>query len=192
MKTVVGFNDWYRKSLQELEDIVEPPVVNKRVNNRTIILGTTEYLSPYLAYCVKYIKENTNKILPFIFFSLTEWTEEKNVQYIDCISYRKKGKIITILPQNREEWHPIIYRDGNPTTERDTTKYRITILELVRIYQNWGLDFPITKEEDDVKITITIDLEEINAMEGGKRSRRSRRKTKRIYKSKKKQSKRKV
>jgi len=154
---------------------------------------------------LKYIEENKtktknkNKILPFIFFSLTEWTEEKNVQYIDCISYRKKGKIITILPKNRREWRPIIYRDGKPTTERDTTKYRITILELVRLYQNWGLvDFPITKEEDEENITIIIDLEvinKLNAMEGSRRNRRnrrSRRKTKRIYKSKKKQSKRKV
>ena len=120
METVVGFNDWYDRSLQELEDIVKPPLVNKNGNNRTIILGTTEYLSPYLAYCLNYIKENKNKnknkILPFIFFSLTEWTEEKNVQYIDCISYRKKGKIITILPKNREEWHPFIYIYGNPTT----------------------------------------------------------------------------
>jgi len=90
-----GFNEFFEMSLDDLSRIVKPPSNGKR----TVILETTEYLFPYVAYCLKFIKEHMLDIetgnrnsLPFIFFAPAIWSENENINFIDCISYYYKQK----------------------------------------------------------------------------------------------------
>jgi hypothetical protein len=131
-KEIDGFNIFYNMSLLELDAIVNPPISG----SRRVILGTTEYLLPYVAYCLKFIIENDvdvesgNRInLPFIFFAPSEWKEDENINFIDCLSYyykKKKYAIHLLISKNKKTW---LTRDGSP---------RVTICELMRLRKNLG------------------------------------------------------
>jgi hypothetical protein len=127
-KSIPGFERYNTMSLNELTSIVQP------TSTRTIILGTTEYLLPYVAYCVKFITEKGIDIetgekstLPFLFYAPDEWTMKGNINFIDCISnYYKQQKypITVFLPKDQTKW---VDPQGQP---------RVTILELYRLVSN--------------------------------------------------------
>jgi len=139
------YEKYDKMSLIELTKLLNPPR-----KGRIIILGTTEYLFPYVAYCIKFIKENNLSIengnrskLPFIFFALLEWTEEKNIDYIDCLSHYYKHKDITI--------HVFISKDKNKWVNQTTNIPRITIYELIRFYNKTGnIDISVYSKEPDM------------------------------------------
>jgi hypothetical protein len=163
-KSIPGFEKYNTMSLNQLTSIVQP------ISTRTIILGTTEYLLPYVAYCVKFIAEKGIDIetgdrptLPFIFYAAEEWTMTGNINFIDCISnyYKQKKYPITVfLPKDRTKW---VDPKGQP---------RITILELFRLVSNIRDNIPIKIDDsNDEYYKISI----ITLSGGKKRNKRSKR-----------------
>lgn len=142
-KEVAGFDEFSKMTLEQLSEIVKPPSDGKR----TIILGTTEYLSPYIAYCMKFIEKHEidiesgkRPLLPFIFIALDYWNEERNINVIDCISYyyrHNKYRINILISKDRTKW---LTKDGKP---------RITILEMLRLNNNIIGEVPIEITDDD-------------------------------------------
>ena len=180
MKEVAGFMDFYSMSLQDLSKIVNPPT-----ESRTVILGSTEYLSPYVAYCLKFISENrldiesgNRGVLPFIFFAPIQWSENENINFIDCLSYYYKNtdKLSTIhilISKNKTSWL---------TPGRQP---RITILELMRLYNNLG-NIEIRIEDDTFnpntyKVVITN-----NILGNGQKMKKNRNMRIKIYKKSRK------
>ena len=156
-KSIPGFERYNTMSLEQLTSIVQP------TSTRTIILGTTEYLFPYVAYCLKFINEHKMDIetgdrptLPFIFYASIEWTMTGNINFIDCVSeyYKQKKYPITVfLPKDQTKW---IDPKGQP---------RVTILELFRLVSNVRHNIPIKiddSNEEYYKISI-------NSPSGGKK-----------------------
>jgi hypothetical protein len=170
------FMEYYNKTMEELSQITNPPL-----KSRDILLGTTEYLFPYVAYCIKYIENNCNisctdedkEKLPFIFYAAKNWSEENNINTLDCISAfytaGKYNKIIIFLPIDKSAlYNP----QGQP---------RITVKEIYRIYKNIG-NVNITVETDVQKHKLIINIPPLTL--GGKN-----RKQKKTKKNKKKQKK---
>jgi hypothetical protein len=164
-KNIDGFNSYYEMSLDQLDKMLDPPNDGSRI----FILGTTEYLLPYAAYCLKFIdkykEEQEKKPVPFIFFALLEWTEIENIEYMDCVSNYFKNKnyeIRIVIPQDRTKWR---------TLNRDI---RITIYELIRLNKNLG-NIPIEIYIDDSEVyKIVIKPKR----DGGKLSKSRKRKNK--------------
>lgn len=173
--------------IQDLSKIVNPPT-----ESRTVILGSTEYLSPYVAYCLKFISENrldiesgNRDVLPFIFFAPIQWSENENINFIDCLSYYYKNtdKLSTIhilISKNKTSWL---------TPGRQP---RITILELMRLYNNLG-NIEIRIEDDTFNPnTYRVIINNISGkgLKRGSKKRRTRsykkRRTRRSYKKTKK------
>lgn len=132
--SIPEFNECNSRTLDELRIMTEPPSSD---SNRQVILGTTEFLCCYVAYCVKYIQENEGSKLPFVFFAPSIWTIEANIEFIDCsVHFAKQNtfnnEIIMLLPRDKKKW---ITPTGEP---------RVTIMELFRIFKILG----------DVKISI--------------------------------------
>jgi hypothetical protein len=162
-------------SLEELSAILNPPTGGIR----RVILGTTEYLLPYVAYCLHFINKHKLDIesgqisLPFIFFAPAEWSLTANINFIDCLCHyyaSNKYTINVFLSKDKEYWFT---PEGQP---------RITIYELIRLYTNLG-DIRVIVEDDTYhpnvyKVIIN------NTLAGGRK--KSKRKTKR--KSKRKRS----
>lgn len=172
-KAIPGFDKYNAMSLEQLTQIVQP------TSTRTIILGTTEYLFPYVAYCLKFIAEHGMDIetgdrpaLPFIFYAAPEWTMVGNINFIDCVSeyYKQKKYPITVfLPKNQTKWIDLA---GQP---------RVTILELFRLAKNVGYTIPINiddSNEEYHKINIVVPS-------GGKKRTKRTKKSKMSKKSKK-------
>ena len=162
-KTIDGFDAFDKMSLEELDNIVKPPTDG----SRTIILGTTEYLLPYVAYCLKFI--NRNKIhtasgnrdaLPFIFFSLPVYTEVDNIKFIDCVSHyyeTKKYIINLVISKDKKNW---LTPAGKP---------RVTIYEMMRLLKNLG-DIEVTIDDSDTNVyKVTFE----NKSTGGRKKRKT-------------------
>jgi len=160
--TIDGFDAFDKMSLEELDNIVKPPTDG----SRTIILGTTEYLLPYVAYCLKFI--NRNKIhtasgnrdaLPFIFFSLPVYTEVDNIKFIDCVSHyyeTKKYIINLVISKDKKNW---LTPAGKP---------RVTIYEMMRLLKNLG-DIEVTIDDSDTNVyKVTFE----NKSTGGRKNKR--------------------
>jgi hypothetical protein len=157
---IPGFREYYKMSLNELEELTLPSA-----NSRTIILGTTEYLLPYVAYCLKFIEDNKINIetgartmLPFIIYAPIKWSMEDNLHTIDLMAYLYKHKYMNIriiVPEDRTK---LFLPNGNP---------RVTFLELFRLYKNLGnLDISIRKNGSQIIGTIK------HKIDGGKRKKR--------------------
>jgi hypothetical protein len=155
-ESIKGFETYNTMSLDQLTSIVQP------TSTRTIILGTTEYLLPYVVYCVKFITKHGIDIetgdrptLPFIFYAPNEWTMKGNINFIDCISnyYKQKKYPITVfLPKDRTKW----VANDQP---------RVTILELFRLVSNVRDNIPIKIDDSNseyYKISIS-------SLSGGKK-----------------------
>lgn len=159
---IAGFDAFNKMELEELDNIVKPPTDG----SRTIILGTTEYLSPYVAYCLKFIKNNDIKTasgnrdtLPFIFFSLPVYTEVDNIKFIDCVSHyyeTKKYIIHLVIPKDKKNW---LTPAGKP---------RVTIYEMMRLLKNLG-DIEVTIDDSDTNVyKVTFE----NKSTGGRKNKR--------------------
>ena len=156
--SIPGFEIYNKMSLKQLTPIVKP------TSTRTIILGTTEYLLPYVAYCVKFIaergidREMVDRHLPFIFYAPNEWTMMGNINFIDCISNyykQKKYPITVVLPKDKTKW---VGPEGQP---------RVAILELFRFVSNVGDNITINidnSNSNDEYYKISI-----NSLSGGKK-----------------------
>ncbi len=135
------FVPYYKMSLEELHEITTPPE-----KSRCMILGTTEFLFPYIAYCLKFIEKNDDSaVLPFIIYAPSEWNLIDNISMIDYISNFYKSKmhqIIIFLPKDNNKW----FTASEP---------RITIMEMYRLFMNLGdIDIEVEEIEDKYKITI--------------------------------------
>ena len=135
------FIPFYNMSLEELHEITAPPE-----KSRCVILGTTEFLFPYIAYCLKFIEKHDRSVdIPFIIYAPCEWNLIDNISMIDYISNFYKSKmyqIIIILPKDNNKW----FTASEP---------RITIMEMYRLFLNLG-DIDIDVEEIENKYKITI------------------------------------
>ena len=136
------FVPFYNMSLEELHQITSPPE-----KSRCVILGTTEFLFPYVAYCLKFIEKNDSKsmVIPFIIYAPCEWNLTDNISMIDYISNFYKSKmyqIIIFLPKDNNKW----FTASEP---------RITIMEMYRLLLNIG-DIEIHVEEIEEKYKLTI------------------------------------
>lgn len=137
------FVPFYNMTLEELHKITHPPE-----KSRCVILGTTEFLFPYVAYCLKYIEQNENTPSPFIIYAPCEWNLMDNISMIDYISHFYKSKtykIIIFLPKDNNKWFT-----------SDNLEPRITIMEMYRLFLNLG-DIEINVEELDEKYKIVIE-----------------------------------
>jgi hypothetical protein len=161
-KTIAGFDAFDKMSLEELDNIVNPPIDG----SRTIILGTTEYLLPYVAYCLKFIDHNkidaesgNRATLPFIFFSLPVYTEVDNIKFIDCVSHyyeTKKYIIRLVISKDKKNWLTLA---GKP---------RVTIYEMMRLLKNLG-DIEVTIDDSDTNVyKVTFE----NKSSGGRKNKR--------------------
>jgi len=138
------FLPFYNMTLEELHKITSPPE-----KTRCVILGTTEFLFPYVAYCLKFVEKNQYIMedTPFIIYAPCEWNLIDNISMIDYISnfYKSKTyKIIIFLPKDNNKWFTA-----------DNLEPRITIMEMYRLFLNLG-DININVEEDADKYKITI------------------------------------
>ena len=175
------FIEYYNKTLEELNIITNPPP-----KSRDILLGTTEYLFPYVAYCVKYIENNCNtnctdkdkENLPFIFYAPLLWSDDDNIKLIDCISafYKagKYNKIIIFLPKNKKT---LYNQQGQP---------RITVKEICRLYKNIGnVDINVETDAEKHKIIINIPEPISSGGKAKKNKKTNKQKNKKTKKNKK-------
>jgi hypothetical protein len=138
------FIPFYEMTLEELHMITSPPE-----NSRCMILGTTEFLFPYIAYCLKFIEKHDRSLdIPFIIYAPSEWNLIDNISMIDYISNFYKSKmheIIIILPKDNNKW----------VTADNYLEPRITIMEMYRLFLNLGdIEIHVEEIEDKYKITI--------------------------------------
>jgi hypothetical protein len=137
------FIPFYNMSLEELHEITAP-----LEKSRCVILGTTEFLFPYIAYCLKFIEKYDQSLdIPFIIYAPCEWNLIDNITMIDYISNFYKSKmyqIIIILPKDNNKWFTA-----------DNLEPRITIMEMYRLFLNLGdIEVHVEEIEDKYKITI--------------------------------------
>lgn len=176
-KSIPEFDQFYRMSLEELSAILDPPTNGVR----RVILGTTEHLFPYVAYCLHFINKHRVGIesgqiaLPFIFFAPAEWSLTANIDFIDCLSHyyaSNKYTINVFLSKDKTSW---LTPEGQP---------RIAIYELIRLYTNLG-DIRVIVENDTYHPNVYKVI--INNTLGGGR-KKYKRKSRRKYKNKRKRS----
>jgi hypothetical protein len=146
MKTPYSFIDYFEsltleKSNNDLKKYIEDP------NRRVPILGTTEFLFPFVANCILNANDPNKKSLPFIVYAPLEWSNDDNINTVDCFGKGIKcglyHKIIILLPLDQST---IVTKDNIP---------RITIFEIYRLYLVLG-DFDVKVEKDKEKYTLTI------------------------------------
>ena len=141
-------------------------------SKRVPILGTTEFLFPFVANCI--LNANDSKPLPFIVYAPLEWSDSDNINTVDCFGKGIKSglyhKIIILLPLDK-------------STIFNGTKPRITLFEIYRLYKVLR-DFEVIVEQDTEKYTLTIYNNTKRA--GNKKYRKKRTNKKRLSVKKRK------
>jgi hypothetical protein len=144
-------------------------------NKRVPVLGTTEYLFPFVHYSLKSANDSTqNEILPFIIYAPLEWSHEDNIKTVDCFGNGFKNgtynKLVIFLPKDTNKWID------------SAENWRVTIFEMYRLHKILGNETMHVDDTDKDKFILRFS----RSVGGGKRVNIKKSKSFKINKMRKK------
>jgi hypothetical protein len=165
-KEIPNFSKYESMMPNDLARITQAPATG-----RDVILGTTEFLLPFVAYISKRIGAGDK--VPFLFFAPKEWSEKENIHFIDCVAAEflapsgNFNRLVIFLPADKSKWLT------------PTRLPRVTIKELWRLEKQIGKPLEIqetttgTMDGTDY-VRFVVAMPKKGTRRGSRKMRRSR------------------